>query len=354
MKKSDAISDILALYSFFLSGTIFSGFLNYGKNTLVSYAFVCIGFAALCLPVFLCEKTKPDFSVTEKSELFFAIPLTLCCISLFCIYSKNLCNTMPSLSDGFSQKWFSVFFVIVCLLAVCFSGMGKRTVFKSICLLLLPAVISPALLSWFNFLGYKAPDVSVFSQSISMDRDYLFKGLSLAAQIPLLCIVPDTQKQKKPLRFIIAVILFFITVFLESAKHILYFGTHGANLVANPAKTMLSSLPYLDLREIYVFAFYFSYMIKTTLCFYAACVLAKRISDICVSESVEKRKISFTVFFVFSLFFIGFSMLPEDMIPVFFTDAIFGIISAILIISGIIFNLVSKRKNSRQKMHLKT
>lgn len=350
MKKSDTISNTLAFYSFLLSGAMFSGFLNYGKNTLLSYFFACICFAAVALPVFLFKKANPDFSAHKKYEPFFIIPLFICGIGLFSVYSKSFCEALPSLSDGFSQKWFSVVFVIVSLLTASIVTGKQHSVFTSICILLLPALVLPMVLGWFNFLGYKMPDISIFSQTFDMDKQYVLKGLSLGAQMPLMSLLPDIKKQKNTCRCLFfAIALFFITLFLESAKHVLYFGTLGAMLITNPIKTMLSSMPYLDIMEIYVFAFYFAYMIKITLLFSVAFVLLKRLFEVFGAKKVSEKKFSFLVFVLFSASFIGFQLFPDNKIPGFISDVLFGTISAVLIVLGIIVNYVSKRKKTRQK-----
>lgn len=348
MKKiSASYSDTLAFYSFLLCGAVFSGFLNYGKGTFISFVFTCICLIITAFPVFLFMSVKTDFSCVRKYEAFFIIPLIFCCISLFSVYSKSFSEALPTLSQGFGQKWFSVAFIIVSLFAASLCTQKKHSVFISLCLLVLPAIILPLFIGWFSFLGYKAPDVSAFYQSFDTGNRHFTDGLTLGAQIPFIILLPGIKKHKNTRRsFVIALFLFLITLFLESAKHIFYFGADGAQFIVNPTKTIISSVPFLNIRELYVFAFYFSYMIKISLLYISCFVLVKRLCETLSFKSICEKKVGLITLFLISGLYIFSETKAMATLPPLSYDIIFATASSCLIVLGIFANCAANRKKS--------
>lgn len=341
------ISDALTFYALFVSGAVFSGFLNYGSFTLCSFVFVLSFCVGIFLLFYFAQKLNCNFSQPKKHEFVFILPLLFCCGGLFFSYTSRFISCVPSLSEGFSQKWFAALPALISLF--CAFTVSKKGLlsFCGISVICLTLVIVPLFITWFCFLGYVPYDGFSFKQNFDIKSDYIFRALSFSAEIPLLFTLFSSERKKSFSRgAFFGILLFLLTLFLESAKHIAFFGINGAGNILTPEKTMLSAIPFLNARELYVFAFYFSYMIKITLCFCAATVLMKRLFESFSKERFLKHT-GVSVFSLFFIFFLVASRTPD--LNYFYFESALCVLASATAVLGIFANYAFKIKKATSK-----
>lgn len=288
------------LYALFLSGILFYGVPTDGDTFLARLFGMTLCFVALYLPLRFYPEEKGSFSFSPSfSSRFFALAaLVLCLWSVGSLFYE-LSREMPQISDILSGGRFSHFFWILSLLLVLYITKGSDSALSlsRLLLLLLPALLFLPIFTWFSFLDYDGtlpsfmPEhafsfrFSYFTDSVSFFGVLFFY---LAAQKDRELqdgeTAPKEKSGKKALS--VAFILFLFTFFAECIKNLLYFGAAGSAVLPRPDRTLLSVVPYLNVQEVFLFAYYFSFILR--LCVFACA--ARHYVGILTTKASEKTR----------------------------------------------------------------
>ncbi len=303
------------LYALFLSGILFYGVPTDGDTFLARLFGMTLCFVALYLPLRFYPEEKVSFSFSPSlSSRFSALAALLLCLwsegSLF----YELSREMPQISDILSGGRFSHFFWILSLLLVLYITKGSVLSLSRMLLLLLPFLLFSPIFSWFSFLDYDGtlpsfmPEhafsfrFSYFTDSVSFFGVLFFY---LAAQKKREIrdgteTAPKEKSGKKALS--IAFLLFLFTFFAECIKNLLYFGAAGSAVLPRPDRTLLSVVPYLNVQEVFLFAYYFSFILR--LCVFACA--ARHYVGILTAKTSEKTRALLCPLLVGALFYSAF------------------------------------------------
>lgn len=277
------IQTSVAIFTFLLCGTAFGGAVTDGKNTPRAVFSAVISFFAVLILALLYKKL---YSKTDKLKMPH-FPEVLLCASgaiLLCIicafYTDSLSKDLPLISREFRGGRFSQFFVILSLMLAVYLGKRRFTSFSRICLIMLPLILLPYIVSLFAFIGYSSPGFALKADfSPIPDPRFLIRGFSICAEVFAVFIMSDiteksSRENKRGLFFAFAV--FSVFVVFESTKYLIFFGSDGVSEIFRPDRTLLSIVPYVNVQEMFLFSYYFSYMLRICVLCTAARILFER------------------------------------------------------------------------------
>lgn len=303
------------LYALFLSGILFYGVPTDGDTFLARLFGMTLCFVALYLPLRFYPEEKGSFSFSPSlSSRFFALAaLVLCLWSVGSLFYE-LSREMPQISDILSGGRFSHFFWILSLLLVLYITKGSVLSLSRMLLLLLPALLFLPIFTWFSFLDYDGTLPSFMPEhAFSFRFSYFTDSVSFfgvlffyhAAQEDREMqsdseTYPKEKSGKKALS--IAFLLFLFTFFAECIKNLLYFGAAGSAVLPRPDRTLLSVVPYLNVQEVFLFAYYFSFILR--LCVFACA--ARHYVGILTAKASEKTRALLCPLLVGALFYGAF------------------------------------------------
>lgn len=266
--NSKAILVISAYYVVLLSGIVFYGMPLNGKMSFSALVMYIAGAFAALLAVNACVKiasgTAPQTNGAIKG--IFCITGFFIWCAVFGVYARHFSNFITEISPDYGGAVFSHFFVLLTVLAALY--MGKRTCasFCRLCILFLPLIVFPYVITWFDFLKYQPINVSSLLPGFSLmpDADSFFSGFACASGIlPLAWELNKNKDGKELMRETgIAFALFAVTVVLEAVKCILWFGAAGLEYVSRPDMIMLASVPFMNVQEVFLFSYFFAFALK--------------------------------------------------------------------------------------------
>ena len=305
------------LYALFLSGILFYGVPTDGDTFLARLFGMTLCFVALYLPLRFYPEEKVSFSFSPSlSSRFSALAaLVLCLWSVGSLFYE-LSREMPQISDILSGGRFSHFFWILSLLLVLYITKGSDSALSlsRLLLLLLPFLLFSPIFSWFSFLDYDGalpsfmPEhafsfrFSYFTDSVSFFGVLFFyhaaqENREMQSDSET---YPKEKSGKKALS--VAFLLFLFTFFAECIKNLLYFGAAGAAVLPRPDRTLLSVVPYLNVQEVFLFAYYFSFILR--LCVFACA--ARHYVGTFTAKTSEKTRALLCPLLVGTLFYGAF------------------------------------------------
>ena len=268
MKKSRELENFFAYFACLLSGISFFSLPadaeNFASAILTQLFTLAVVFAVLC--PFLKIKNSASTEVKNEksiSNLFFSILGAIFCAAAYAFFTKTFVLDLPSVSHDFSGGRFSHFFVFLSLLLSLYIGKRSFFSYSGVSLLVLPILVLPFFLTFFNFLEYKDGfDVALFAAKPAFCANYFFDALINCAGISTLIFLNPRGGgcDKKGLGA--AFLAFAIFAVFEGAKYLLWFGKENLPLVVRPDRTMLSQVPFMNVQEIFLFSWYFAYMLK--------------------------------------------------------------------------------------------
>lgn len=309
------------LYALFLSGILFYGVPTDGDTFLARLFGMTLCFVALYLPLRFYPEEKavpsPLFPPSCFSYLSSLAALLLCLWSEGSLFYE-LSREMPQISDILSGGRFSHFFWILSLLLVLYITKGSDSVLSlsRLVLLLLPALLFLPIFTWFSFLDYDGalpsfmPELehafsfrfSYFTDSVSF-FGVLFFYLAAQKEREIRDGTETAPKEKSGKKALsIAFLLFLFTFFAECIKNLLYFGAAGSAVLPRPDRTLLSVVPYLNVQEVFLFAYYFSFILR--LCVFACA--ARHYVGIFTAKTSEKTRALLCPLLVGALFYGAF------------------------------------------------
>lgn len=283
------IRNILVFYTFLLSGITFFGTPTDGKNSFSAIIFSLLTFAAVYVfSIFYIKISEKAASLNGKSEvpasltaLIYIIGFAVC-ICLYYAYTSELSDTLPVISNEFESGRFSHFFVILSLILALYIGKRDFMSYSRICLLFLPVLIAPFVITVFNFIKYSA-DIKDIAQllprfSLEAKPEYFERGLALCGGIfaALIVVNADSEKPKVDMGLGKAFVVFGATAVAETIKYIFWFGADGLRNVSRPDRIMLSQVPFINIQELFLVSYYISYMLKISVYCTAARILMER------------------------------------------------------------------------------
>ena len=264
---------ITAYYVYLLSGILFFGIPNGGKETFSALIMYLLGtFSAyiavnICVKVSCCGEEMPAL----LKGIFTIFGFFICC-ALFGTYSLEFADFVASISKDYGGARFSRFFVLAVILLALYMGKRREVSFCRSCMLFLPVVILPYIITWFAFLGYKA-EVSDLQPvfSLAVYPDYFAKGFGNAAGIFILAraLKNNGEYKEEKAETAVAFVLFSVTCILETAKYILWYGASGLSYILRPDMTMLACVPFMNVQEIFIFSYFFAFAVRA--CVFCTC-----------------------------------------------------------------------------------
>ncbi len=274
MNRSQKTTNFLVLYTFLLSGlSFFSLPADKGQAFLPAISATATAIAIFfALSAYLrLRKANSSFPIAVKtprllSALFFLGGFLVCSV-IYSFFTSQLSKTLAATSAEFEGGRFSVFFAILSLLLALYMGKRGLVSFSRMCILFLPLILFPFVITFFDFLEYgsaenlKAID---FESAFSISSEYLPDAFLLCAGVSFLFFMASNDEASKETDFHPAApfFAFVITLILEGAKYVLWFGTDGYCFIDRPDKTMLAQVPFMNVQEIFLFSYYVAYVIK--------------------------------------------------------------------------------------------
>lgn len=262
------------LYTFLLSGlSFFSLPADKGQPFLPAISAAAAAAAILfALSAYLrLRKANSSCVATVKiprllSALFFLGGFLVCSV-VYSFFTSRLSKTLATTSAEFEGGRFSVFFAILSLILALYMGKRGFVSFSRMCILFLPLILFPFVITFFNFLEFgSAENLNAvnFDSAFSVSFEYLPDAFLLCAGVLLLFFVASADEASKGNGFHLTApfFAFVITLLLEGAKYILWFGTDGYCLIDRPDKTMLAQVPFMNVQEIFLFSYYVAYVIR--------------------------------------------------------------------------------------------
>lgn len=330
MSHNRKLQSTLTLYSLLLSGILFRGIPTDGDATLACWFYTLLFLCLLLLLFRLYGR------LNEKNAAYlcpFPVPLRLvlctagllCCLWLYAELCGELSGTIPTLSREFSGGRFTHLFRILSLALALYLVKGEAVSFSRMALLLLPFLLFPPILTCFDFLDSGAITAQLLpSFSLEWKPSYLKDAMQLGGYAFLLLLwrscLPeqqtDPQGEKEP-GLVPAFLLFLLTVTVETVKYVLFFGARGLTGLTRPDRTMLALVPYMNLQELFIFVYYFSYVLKSALVLGLTGYFIRRILFLCMPwrsvshwfGTLSAGILSYGVYLLFSLFP---GVLPSD------------------------------------------
>ena len=192
MKKSRELENFFAYFACLLSGISFFSLPadaeNFASAILTQLFTLAVVFAVLC--PFLKIKNSASTEVKKEksvSNLFFSILGAIFCAAAYAFFTKTFVLDLPSVSHDFSGGRFSHFFVFLSLLLSLYIGKRSFFSYSGVSLLVLPILVLPFFLTFFNFLEYKDGfDVALFAAKPAFCANYFFDALINCAGISTL------------------------------------------------------------------------------------------------------------------------------------------------------------------------
>ena len=251
------------LYALFLSGILFYG-VPIDGDLFLSRLF---GMTFCFLALYAVGRFFPaGFAGKEKQN-----PVLSAVLLIFCLWSAGslfyeLSREMPQISDVLSGGRFSHFFWILSLVLTLYITSDGTLSLSRTAFLLLPALFVSPVLTCFSFLGYEGELPSFMPEhSFSFRFSYFTDSVSFFGILFFYLAVhrkKEGEKKEERRAFSFAFLLFLLTFFIESVKVLLYFGARGAAVLPRPDRTLLSVVPYLNVQEIFLFTYYFSFILR--------------------------------------------------------------------------------------------
>jgi len=269
MKKSKGLQNFSAYFACLLSGLSFfslpTGAENFVSAIIKQVLTLAAIFAFSCILLKIKEAVSTDGKFENHgTDLFFSILGVAFCAAAYAFFTKMFVTHLPSVSHEFSGARFSHFFVFLSLLLSVYIGKRSFFSYSGVSVLILPILVLPFVLTFFNFLEYgKAFDAASFATKPSFSLNCVFDALINCAGISTLIFLKEPQGCGGAKKGLGAAFLAFavLTVF-EGAKYLLWFGKDNLPLVVRPDRTMLSQVPFMNVQEIFLFSWYFAYMLK--------------------------------------------------------------------------------------------
>ena len=358
MNNNKKISNILVFYSLLFSGICFFGIPSDGENSFSSFIFATVAFFIVYFLAKFYIHISAKANITHGAAnipkfaaiaVYFLLFIAFVC--LYCVFTGELSDTLPVISKEFEGGRFSHFFVILSLFLALYIGKREFTSYSRICLLCLPLLILPYVLTAFDFIGYNADILSMLPKfDLSFKPMYLANGFVICAGISAVLIIINEKSESnfKVPGLGWAFILFAVSSAVELIKHILWFGSYGLEFVLRPDRTMLAQVPYINVQELFLVSYYISYILKISVCCAAArLMLQKAVKKITGKESVS-------VVFAYGMtaaaaygFYAVYRGISGDGLGIIPAIAAQFVIFAVIILHELARILLKKRRNDR-------
>lgn len=260
MSKSHYLLDVAACYAYLVSGIVLNGAPVDGAYSFSSLLFYMAGvFAAwmfIMLVPFAGRMKNGNISIAFCLFGFF-----ICC-ALFGVYANSFAGALPWISPDYSDARFTHLFVLLSAMLALYAGKRETVSYSRICILVLPLTVLPYMLTWFDFIGYKSAGVPLMPEiSFDLRPEFFARGFGSAAGAYF---VMCARGKKASTACNSGFILFAITCVAECVKYIIWFGADGLGFVSRPDRTMLASVPFMNVQEVFLFSFYFAFILRAT------------------------------------------------------------------------------------------
>lgn len=280
MKSNSFLQTVATLYTLFLSGLLFYGTPLDGNDSFSCLAVVLLTLAGLVFLGLFCafgkQKTdenaaksenNTDRRVFEPLKILFLGGGFACCLVLSSSTLSQFSRT-PIFSQSFPERRIACAFLFLSLLLCLYLAKGGTGGVSRMATLLLPCFVAVPLVGFFAFRNWKGNLTALLPNgNFSVKMTYFREALQLFGAFFLYTFRVRSKNKRieygKATAF--ATGAFLVTAVAESVKQLLFFGAHGASELACPERTLLATIPYINIGEAYGFVVFFSFALRMTL-----------------------------------------------------------------------------------------
>lgn len=281
MEKSKVLKNFPAYFAYLLSGLLFFSLPTKAQSFAGALFADIIVFSAVFLALKLLSFLKKRSEKTESCgfEKILGAAAFFLCSFLFSFFTKSFVEELPIISKEFSGGRFSHFFILLSLLLALYIGKRGFASYSGVCILVLPIFVLPTVLTFFNFLDFGGLEEvkNAAVSSFSFETGYFFDAFILCAGVSALFLMNEREKPKSGRQgLFVAFLAFSVVVVIEGIKYLLWFGSENLGFIDRPDRVMLSQIPFMNVQDLFLFAYYISYMLKISVFASAARVLLLR------------------------------------------------------------------------------
>lgn len=337
MKLDSILQKNIFVFAVLFSGVSFFGLYtkNSGIYSAIIAALVLLAVVFSCL-WFLTRLLKNGNMRESKVLSLFGF---FVCVMLYSFFALELSANLPFVSGEFEGGRFLKTFVFLSLILALYMGKRETSSLSRISIILLPFIILPYVLTFFDFVG-KGFDFSqlIPEKAFSFDKKlFLYPICSFFGIIVLFPLTAEKGKaEKTPLcEMLPAFFAVAVFVFLEYLKYLLWFGKEGVLFVDRPDKTMLSQVPFMNVQELFIVSYYTAFMLKTSLFCTCARIYLEKLQKLCGIKKENSVRVSYcaTAFVCFFAYLLSGMFKEARMMLIF---AAFVLLFAVIILQHIL------------------
>lgn len=236
------------------------------------------------------NKTNTTPCVAKPVKLLFFGGGAICCLALSASTLSQF-SRMPIFSQSFPERRTAYAFLLLSLLLCLHLAKGGTGGVSRMATLLLPCFIAVPLVGSVAFRNWQGNLTALLPNgSFSVKTTYFREALQLFGSVFLYMfrVRSKSKRSEYGKATAIAIGAFSITAIAESVKQLLFFGAHGASVLACPERTLLATIPYVNIGEAYGFVIFFSFALRMTLTLETTLFFFEKLLSLLRSESKRK------------------------------------------------------------------